>query len=127
MIAKHVIVIRGENMQGFIGGKSIRNTRIKRFWQEYNINVMTSFYNEFTNLEHLGYLHRIGNNDLWVLHKVYLPIISKKLMELKVYYNNHSIRAAKAKSPNQLYAASALRSQVNNTSISEQTIGISYN
>ena len=31
MIAKYVITIRGENMQGFIGGKSARNARIKRF------------------------------------------------------------------------------------------------
>ena len=114
-----MIAIRGENMQGFIGGKSTRNARIERFQQEYNTNVMASFYDEFTNLEQLGYLHRIGNNDLWVLHKVYSPIISKKLMELKTYYNNYPIRAAKAKLPNQLYVASAFRAQVIDTSISE--------
>ena len=77
MIAKHMIPIRGENMQDFIGGKLTHNTRIERFQQEYNTNSITSFYNEFTNFEQLGYLHRIGNNDLQVLHEVYLLIISK--------------------------------------------------
>ena len=88
---------------------------------------MTSFYNEFTNLEQLGYLHRKGNNDLWILHKVYLPIVNKKLIELKIYYNNHLIRTAKANSPNQLYVASTLCLKVMNTSISEQTIDILHN
>ena len=64
MSPKHITAIRGENVRGFIGGKSTCNTRIERFWQEYNTNVMTSFYDEITNLEQLGYLHRIDNNDL---------------------------------------------------------------
>ena len=88
---------------------------------------MKSFYNEFTNLEQLGYLGRIGNNDLWVLDKVYLPVISEKLMELKIYYKNYLIRAAKTKSPKQLYGTSDLRLQVISTSISEKSIGILHN
>ena len=88
---------------------------------------MKSFYNEFTNLELLDYLDRIGNNDLWVLHKVYLPVINEKLIELKIYCNNYQIRTAKAKLPNQLYATSTLHLQVISTSISEQTIGILHN
>ena len=62
-----------------------------------------------------------------MLHKVYLPVINKKLLELKTYYNNHPISTERGKSPNQLYAASALRSQVINTSISEQSIDILHN
>ena len=88
---------------------------------------MKSFYNEFTNLELLDYLDRTGNNDLWVLHKVYLPVINEKLIELKTYYNNNLIHTAKAKSSNQLYTTSALHSQVINTSISKQTIDILHN
>ena len=126
-IAKHMIAIRGDNIRGFIGGKSSHNTRIERFWKEYNTNVMKTFFDEFTNLEHLGYLDRTDNKDLWVLHKVFLPIINEKLLELKTYYNNHPIRTENYKSPNQLYAANALRSQVINTSISEQSIDILHN
>ena len=63
-IAKHMIAIRGENIRGFIGGKSARNTRIERFWREYNTNVMKSFYDEFVNLEQIGYLDRTDNKDL---------------------------------------------------------------
>jgi len=126
-IAKHMIAIRGENIRGFIGGKSTRNTRIERFWREYNTNVMLNFYDEFVNLEHLGYLDKTNNQDLWVLHKVYLPIINDKLLELKTYYNNHPIRTEHGKTPNQLYAASALRSQVINTSISGDTIDVLHN
>ena len=127
IITKYMIIIRGENIRGFIRDKSTYNTRIKRFWWEYNTNVMKIFYDEFTNLEQLDYLDRTDNNDLQVLYKVYLPVINKKLMELKTYYNNHLIRIAKAKSPNQLYVTSALRSQVINTSISKQTTDILRN
>ena len=124
MIAKHMIAIRGENMKGFLGGKSTHNTRIERFWREYNKNVMIKFYDEFIELEQLGFLDRTNNNDLWVLHKVYLPVINQKLLEMKTYYNDHPIRSARAKSPNQMYAENALRSQVINTIISPETIDI---
>ena len=55
-------------MRGFVGGKLAHNTRIERFWREYNTNGMKKFYNEFTYLEQLPYLDRRGNNNLWVLH-----------------------------------------------------------
>ena len=89
--------------------------------------IIKTFFDEFTNLEHLGYLDRTDNKDLWVLHKVFLPIINEKLLELKTYYNNHPIRTENYKSPNQLYAANDLRSQVINTSILEQSIDILHN
>ena len=78
-------------------------------------------------LEELGCLDRNDNNNLWVLHKVYLPVINKKLMELKNYFNDHPICSAEGKTPNQMYAISALRSQVINTSISAETIDILNN
>ena len=90
-------------------------------------NVMIKFYDEFIELEQLGFLDRTNNNDLWVLHKVYLPVINQKLLEMKTYYNDHPIRSARAKSPNQMYAENALRSQVINTSISLETIDILHN
>ena len=114
-------------MRGFIGGKSTRNTRIERFWREYNTTVMKKFYDEFMHLEELGCLDRNDNTDLWVLHQVYLPVINEKLMELKTYFNDHPISTAEGKTPNQMYAISALRSQVINTSISAETIDILNN
>ena len=78
-------------------------------------------------LEELGCLDRNDNNDLWVLHQVYLPVINEKLMELKTYFNDHPICTAEGKTPNQMYAVSALHSQVINTSISAETIDILSN
>ena len=68
LIAKHVIAIRGDDMRGFIGGKSTRNTRIERFWREHNVNVAKMCVDEFIRLEQLGYLDRLDDDDLWVLH-----------------------------------------------------------
>ena len=64
IIAKYIIAIRGENIRGFIGGKSTHNTRIERFQREYNITVMQKFYDEFMYLEELGCLDRTENNNL---------------------------------------------------------------
>ena len=43
---------------------------------------------------------------------------------MKTYFNDHPIRSAGAKSPNQLFASSSLRSQVVNTSMSPETIDV---
>ena len=99
MITKQIIAIRGDKMWGFIGGKSAHNTRIERFWRRYNTNVITNFYNKCTLLENLGYLNRNNNNDLWVLHIVYLSAINKKLEEIKSYFNNHPIYSVRGKTP----------------------------
>lgn len=126
-IAKHMIAIRGKDIRGHIGGRSCHNARIERFWGEYNRNVMSKFAAEFTNLEQLDLLDRHDENDLWVLHKVYLPIINQKLVEMEDYYNNHPIASANGQTPNQMHAISALRDQVISTSISAGTIDILHN
>ena len=67
---------------------------------------------------------RNGNNDLWVLHIAYLPVINEKLEEMKSYFNNHSIHLAGGKTPKQMHAFRGLHSQVINIPISPQTIDI---
>ena len=125
MIAKHVIAIRGEDIRGYTGGRSCHNTRIERFWGEHNRNVMGKYAAEFTYLEQLDLLDRHDENDLWVLHKVYLPIINQKLVEMEDYCNNHPITSANGQTPNQMHAISASRDQAISTSVSAGTVDIS--
>ena len=127
MIAKHVIAIRGEDIRGYTGGRSCHNTRIERFWGECNRNVMGKYAAEFTYLEQLDLLDRHDENDSWVLHEVYLPIINQKLVEMEDYCNNHPITSANGQTPNQMHAISALRDQVISTSVSAGTIDILHN
>ena len=48
-------------------------------------------------------------------------------MQIKTHFNDHPIRSAGAKTPNQLLASSSLRSQVINTSTSPETIDVLQN
>ena len=67
---------------------------------------------------------RNGNNDLWVLHIAYLPVINEKLEEMKSYFNDHPIRSAGGKTPKQMHALGGLLLQVINTLISPQAVDI---
>ena len=121
LIAKHMMILRGSDMNGFIGGRSTHNTRIERLWREYNNNVMDKFSQQFKHLEQIGILDRNNNIDIWALHKVYMQEIQNKLNEFRSYYNDHPIRTARGKTPKQMHIISGLKDQVVNTIISPKT------
>ena len=124
LIAKHMIILRGTETRGFIGGRSTHNTRIERLWREYNNNAMDHYLATFTNLEELGILNRHDNIDIWTLHKVFLPKIQKTLDEFRSYYNNHPIRSANGKTPKQMHVTAGLNDQVINSVLSPETSDI---
>jgi len=53
-------------------------------------------------------LDHLNEHYLWALHYVYLPRINRALREFVNSWNNHSIRTANHKSPQQLFTAGAL-------------------
>ena len=65
LIAKHIIIIRGAEIKGYLGGISTHNTIIERLWI-----VMDSFFGSFINLEESSILNRNDNLNIWVLYKL---------------------------------------------------------
>ena len=110
-------------MRGFIGGKSNRSTRIERFWRDCNTNVKKHCLAKFKNLEDLGHLDRHSNNNLWILHKFYLPSTNERLDQMKSCHNEHLISSESNKSPNQVRVVGGLHGQVTNTSVPKETLG----
>ena len=51
MISKYIMLVRQNNIGGYIGRKSTCNTRIERFWREHNSNAMQRFQSEFEESE----------------------------------------------------------------------------
>ena len=43
LAAKHMLMIRGNDIKGCIGGKPTHNTRIERCWGECNTNAIDFF------------------------------------------------------------------------------------
>ena len=94
-----------------ITGSSVHNQRIERFWRDLH-RCVTQLYNRlFYYLEFENLLDPLDNVNLYALHFVYLPHINKSLAEFKEGWNNHSIRTAHGRTPNQLYTKGLLQLQ----------------
>ena len=86
-------------------GKSTRNTRIERFWNDSNRTVITRFKSIFQCLEQqevitFGGIH--WDLQLSVLVKIFLPRVQKALLDFSQWWNYHVVRT-EGSSPNKLW------------------------
>ena len=96
-----------------LAGRSIHNTRIERLWRDVHRVVGSRFKNIFESLEHSGELDLDNSLDLWILHAIFLPIISRCLKEFQVSWDFHRSTNAQGKTPLQQYVEGlALRPDV---------------
>lgn len=114
-------MLRGPQISGYIGGKSTHNTRIERMWRECNNDAMDSFRLTFKFLEELGMLNHHDNIDMWSLHRARTSLMQKELDGFKEYHNNHPIRTAHGKTPNQICTMSALQDQLISATFSNES------
>lgn len=109
MVARHMLENRGLDRGSMITGSSVHNQRIERLWRDLFRCVVKLYYRLFYFLEDQGLLNPVEQKHIFALHYVFLPRINKALTEFCVGWNNHGVRTAGSKTPNQLYTEGALR------------------
>ena len=71
-------------------------------------SVTVLFYKMFYFLEHHSLLNSLNEHHLLALHYIFIPRINRSLKEFVNSWNNHPIRTAQHKSPQQLFTAGCL-------------------
>ena len=107
-VAAHMIEKRGSERRSMLTGSSTHNQRIERLWKDMHSSTTILYYKIFYFLEEQGLLNSLDELHLWALHYVYLPRINKSLTEFQHTWNNHPIRTANHKTPQQLFTAGCL-------------------
>jgi len=77
-------------------------------------SVIVLYYKLFYYLEHHDLLDSLNELHLWALQFVYIPRINRSLKEFISSWNNHPIRTACHKTPQQLFTAGILILQNSN-------------
>ena len=108
LVGQHMIEKRGAERHSMITGCSVHNQRIERLWRDMHKCVTVLFYKLFYFMEHHDLLNHMNEYHLWSLHYVFIPRINRALKEFVTSWNNHPIRTAAHKSPQQLFTAGAL-------------------
>lgn len=108
LVAQHMIERRGAERHSMITGSSVHNQRIERLWRDMHKSVTILFYKLFYFLEHYCLLDHLNERHLWALQYVFVPRINRSLQQFVNSWNNHPIRTASHKSPQQLFTAGCL-------------------
>ena len=93
-------------------GSSVHNTRIERLWADYRTQVTAKFYDMFQSLERDGILDVEQPTDIFLLHVIYLEELQLRANSFVDSWNQHPIRTAGHKSPNQLKVLSQCQGQI---------------
>ena len=107
-VAGYMIEKRGSERRSMLTGSSTHNQRIERLWKDMHSSVTILYYKLFYFMEEQELLDHLEQLHLWALHFVFLPRINRSLNEFVHTWNNHSMRTANHKTPQQLYTAGCL-------------------
>lgn len=99
---RYMIVTHNNDHSCILTGSSVHNERIERMWRDVHRCVVSTFSDMFTSLEREDLLGPTNEVDLYCLHHIFFPLISKNLSEFKESWNNHSISSEGSRTPYQL-------------------------
>lgn len=99
---RYMIVMHNNDFSCVLTGSSVHNERIERLWRDVHRCVAVIYSDELRSLEADGKLDPLNEVDLYCLHCIYLPRISKSLLEFQESWNNHSISSEGSRTPYQL-------------------------
>ena len=91
-----------------IVGSSVHNVRIERLWRDTFRCVLSVFYQLFCFLEECGKLDPLSENDLYCLHFVYIPRITRALDSFRCGWNNHAVTTERCMTPLQMFTSGGL-------------------
>ncbi len=103
-ICYFMVSYRGPDRGGWgshIAGSSVHNQRIERLWRD--VCVCSTFHEVFCFLESQQLLDPVNDNDLFVLHCVFLPIVNHQLECFANAWNLHPLRTEHNWTPRQIW------------------------
>ena len=95
----------------YIGGCSVQNQRLERFFGDVFYGCTSYFYELFSYLEIRGYLDVKNHTHLWSFEYVFQPRIDELLHRFAAGWNAHPISTSANKTPEQLWIIVMVRNR----------------
>lgn len=92
LVCQFMICVRGTDRASHITGSSVHNQRIERLWRDVYRCVCSTYNELFYSMEATGFLDPVSEEDLFVLHCIFLPQINRSLAEFTGAWNQHPLR-----------------------------------